>query len=223
MTTRRTKVGARKAGGKVRLFSILVVIFLTVGIAGWAWYESQNQKDPDTNLVSELAPAQVLAPSPTNRPVKIQAEIPQQLTDEQRFGLWVVAQVLDDPNRWVGKPLVEMSENDRQVFIALILTESSFQQFAQDGTTLDSGIDCDGLAQLCNDEAVCDPTVRWNPFENAYCGAAYFKELVEKWEGDYSSAIAEYKGAVDTLPDGRSVPNPKHEVVELLFDYLSLQ
>ena len=223
MTPRRTNVGARKAGGKARLFLVLVVIALTTGAVSWVFLENQDSKTSDTVLVSELFPAQAAAPSPTNRPVKIQAEIPQQLTDEQRFGLWVVAQVLDDPNRWVGKPLVEMSENDRQVFTALILTESSFQQFAQDGTTLDSGIDCDGLAQLCNDEAVCDPSVRWNPFENTYCGAVYFKELVEKWNGNYATAVAEYKGALDTLPNGQTVPNPKHEVVELLFDYLSLQ
>lgn len=217
MTTHRTG----KASGKLRLFLILTVIFLTAGIVGWIWY----QQEPNTKLVSELYPAKMVtpSPSPTNRPVRLVAEIPKQLTDEQLFGLWVVEQVLEDPQKWVGKSKVRMSENDRQVFVALILTESSFLQFAEDGATLDSGIDCDGLAQLCNNPAVCNPNLRWNPFENAYCGAAYFKNLVEKWDGNYAKAIAEYKGAIKTLPNGRTIPNPDHPAVGMLFDFISVR
>jgi soluble lytic murein transglycosylase-like protein len=139
------------------------------------------------------------------------------------WGLWVVEAVLDDPERYVGEPKVEMSENDRQVFIALIMTESSFRQFAEDGSTLDSGIDCDGLAQICANPAIMDPALRWNPMENVYAGAKYFANLLDKWDGNYAMAIAEYKGAINTLPSGQTRPNPDHPVVSDLFDHLSLR
>jgi len=166
MTTHRTIARKGKKGGfRVRLFLILATIVTVVGLVGWIWYDQDSSSDGVASKPRDVVQTVTINPTPTNRPIKLAAEIPQQLTDEQRFGLWVVEQVLDDSEKWVGEPTIEMSENDREVFIALILTESSFRQFDEDGSTLDSGIDCDGLAQLCNDPAVCSPEERWNPFE----------------------------------------------------------
>jgi len=224
MTTRRTTTKTHKTGGKIRLFLILIVIAVTAGIVGWVFYsQEEDAKEIRNEVVTTVDTAITVPPIPTNRPIQLMAVIPDALSDEQRFGVGVVEQVLDDPERWVGEPTIEMSENDRQVFVALILTESSFRQFGEDGSTLDSGIDCDGLAQLCNDLTVCNPENRWNPFENVYCGARYFKELVEKWDGNYSLAVAEYKGAINTLPNGQTTPNPDHPAVRDLFAHLSLR
>ena len=221
MTRRITS--AQRTGGKWRRFLVIPIIILVMGLVGIVLWYSQDTDEAQQEVSQPQAGETITAfPSPTNRPVDLKAIIPSTLSDEQRFGIWVVEQVLDDPERWVDREKVEMSDNDRQVFFALILTESSFIQFADDGSTLDSGIDCDGLAQLCNNPAVCDPEARWNPFENVYCGMRYFKELVEKWTGDYAMAIAEYKGAIEKR-NGKTVPIPDHPVVQELFDHLALR
>lgn len=226
MTTHRTTKRSHRFG-RIRFFLIIAVIAVVTVTLGWAF----KSQDKDVHEVRNDTPVEAISqpvqpeivPFPTNRPISIKAVIPPLLSDEQRYGLWVVEQVLDDPERWVQKEKVEMSENDQQVFIALILTESSFRQFAEDGSTIDSGIDCDGLAQLCNNPAVCNPDDRWNPFENVYCGARYFHELIEKWDGNYTMAVAEYKGAINTLPSGQTTPNPDHPAVSDLFTHLSLR
>ena len=219
--TRRTD--SPRMSGKTRIILILVILAIVTSLVGMAYWYSQNADETQQEVSQPPVEETNISTAPTNRPVNLKAIIPSSLSDEQRFGIWVVEQVLDDPERWVEKEKVEMSDNDQQVFIALILTESSFRQFADDGSTLDSGIDCDGLAQLCNNPAVCPPDDRWNPFENVYCGMRYFKELVEKWSGDYGMAVAEYKGAINKRADGTTVPNPEHSVVQDLFDHLALR
>ena len=169
MADRRTQ--PRRRGYSRMLIVFIIVIVAVVGTV-YLW---SNQED---QLIAELSPATTQNPSadlvedmPINRPIELEVVLPT-LSDEQRWYLRMVEQVLDDPQKWVGKPELDFSENDRVLFLALILTESSFYQFDDQGRTLDSGIGCVGLAQLCKDPNVCDPLLRWNPLENIYCGAA---------------------------------------------------
>ena len=208
--TRRTQ-----ARGRLRPLLILAVAALTVGLVAWVWNHQAANRHDEIQISSEPTPLASVHQIP--RSLKIEVVVPATLTDEQRWYEAVIERVLDDPERWVGKPSLDLSDNDQAIFLSLIMTESSFQQFDADGNTLDSGIDCDGLAQLCDNPAVCDPDLRWNPFENVYCGASYFKTLVTKWDGDYAMAVAEYKGALDTLPSGETAPNPDHPAVRSVF------
>ena len=213
--------------GKTRLILILVIIGLVTSLVGLVYrygYLDTNETRNIEGSTGQMTPNP--HPSPTNRPVKIVAEIPSNLTDEQRWYKEVVEMILDDPERWVGKKEVVMSDNDRQVFIVLMMTESSLYQFDENGNTLDSGIDCDGIGQVCTDLCDRDPKddtdLRYNPFENVYCALDYFASLIKKWDGNYAMAVAEYKGAIEKR-NGKTVPIPDHPVVQELFDHLALR
>ena len=221
MATHRTSKQARI--GKLRLFLMLIVVATVIGAVGWVWNNQEpDQNSQETTTVGSPPLVQQIVAATSNRPLSIEAIIPA-LSEEQQWYKWLVEQVLDDPERWVQKDPLSFSENDRQLFISLILTESSFSQFDDDGSTLDSGIDCDGLAQICANPALMDPAMRWNPMENVYAGARYFEDLIEKWDGDYSMAVAEYKGALNKMPDGRTIPNPDHPAVQSVFANIRLR
>lgn len=213
--TRRTQ-----KRGKLSLVLILVVTAVTVGLVAWVW----NHQGTDRKDEVQISPQPTSLESVGQIPRSVKVEfVPVFLTDEQSWYKWMTEQVLKDPQRWVNKPYLELSDNDKAIFLSLVLTESSFVQFDETGTTIDSGIDCDGLAQLCDNPAVCDPDLRWNPMENVYCGARYFKSLVDKWNGDYAMAVAEYKGALNQLPSGETTPNPDHTAVRSVFANVTLR
>lgn len=188
-------------------------------------------------LVGALVPTDHSHDQPS---IKIVAEIPQLSLVQQCTLDNVILPILDDPS-FIGRAKIQIDENTRAVFLALLFTESSYLQWYPRGDETDcsflwqphdpseivtSGVVWEGtqfwgIGQV--GEGLCDPLDWRDPWHNVYCAEDYFVRLVRIYDGDFTKAIAAYKGAADATPDGEVVVNPQHPHVRTLFeDYLTL-
>lgn len=175
---------------------------------------------------------------------QIRANIPQLDAVQQCMVDRVTLPVIADPESSVRQPKIVTDANTLQVWMQLLFTESSFYQWEPRGdeNTEDcafiwenhegwelrnSGPDpcgpglCVGLGALSDSLGVSDSD-RADPFQNAYESLRYFVGLVEDYDGDFTKAVAAYKGARNTLADGTVVVNPMHPHVVMLFDQLTI-
>jgi hypothetical protein len=172
--------------------------------------------------------------------IKIVAEIPQLSLVQQCTLDNVILPILDNPQPIIGRGKLEVDENTRTVFLALLFTESGYQQWYPRGDETDcsflwephdpseiqtsgvvwNGTQFWGIGQV--GEHLCDPLDWHDPWQNTYCSWDYFVWLVREYDGDFTKAVAAYKGAVNEAPNGEMVVNTQHPHVLMLFDHLTL-
>jgi hypothetical protein len=211
VTTHRTKGRYYRPGRKLSFLILIAVVALGTTV-GWTFYSGEK----DVNEAVQQQTDAASAPVPTNRPITLKAVLPP-LSTEQTYYLKIVRREMAAANSWL-----QLSPNDQEVFVALMLTESSLRPFDNEGEPVESSMGCLGLGQICN-LSIMDPELRGDPEENAKAAATYFAELLKESDGDYSLAIAKYKGAFDTDgTTGQVIYNRSHDHVLSVFAFLRL-
>jgi len=219
MTQRTTTRPVRK-GRRGTQVSLLIFFVLAAGVLIYMhpWSSSAPQDE-----AVEIAPATL----PTERQLRIETIFPP-LSEEQQWNVILVDMVLADPapfvGRWIPNPEpISLSENELAFVKAMALRESSLVHFDEAGWAKDSGIDCDGILQICNDPNICPPDLRWIPTVNIYCGARYFRNLNLVYD-DFWMALAHYQGARKADETGAlTIPDPDNPDIQLIAQYLRIR
>lgn len=98
----------------------------------------------------------------------------------------------------IDRPALDLDDNEIVLWQALFCTEVSCNPWDEHGNAKVSSAGCVGASQICN-MSICGGVTerdRRNPEMSMYLGACYFAELIERYDGDYTLAIAAYKGAL---------------------------
>ncbi|MDP2671511.1 MAG: lytic transglycosylase domain-containing protein [bacterium] len=230
MPTTRTRPAQARQGNKLLANVLVTLAMFAVVWPGIKWAYAHTHKDvptPHARVAGAAAPV-------VQSPIRIEAQIPQLDVVQGCMLSQVITPVLDDFE----------DPNAAQVWLELLFTESSFYHWVPRGTEsadcsfireshenweiLNSGPVacgedlCVGLGQLSSFPEVCDPALRFDPFENVYCSARYFGELVDQYGGDFTKAVAKYKGAVNLTEYGTQIPDTQHPHVLMVFKQLTL-
>ncbi len=220
MTSRTTTRPVRRKPSGARAAILLFFGLATAVVLIMQPWSSDNA--PQTQ-VAEV----VIDPAPAEHQLRIETIFPP-LSEEQQWNVILVDMVLADPapfvGRWIPNPEpIHLSENELAFVKAMALRESSLDHFDENGWAKDSGIDCDGILQICNDPNICPPDLRWIPTVNIYCGARYFRNLNEVYD-DFWMALAYYQGARKPDATGALVlPDPDHPDIQLIAQYLRIR
>jgi hypothetical protein len=136
-----------------------------------------------------------------------------QLDSSQMEIYELVDTVPNNPEKWgldnLGLSSLGLTEIQKEVFKALVHTESLFQHYdPETGEVLTSDYGCKGATQGCNN--VCPREMWLAPTTNVWCGAKTFLSYWNHYDVDANPlnlhlALAGYKGAflmIDTDLDG---------------------
>lgn len=213
----------RKASSTFANIGITVVLAIIVLSVVKAYTDSQKKGTVPQTRVAAVAPMAPLAQPPET----YEAVLPP-LTDEQRWYKLLGELVVKDPQRWVGEwipnpNLSDMTDNDEQVWIGLLVREDSLLQYDNTGETAqpqEENNDCRGLGQICPNPDICPVKLRWIPPVNLYCSARYFEDLVHKYNGGYDMAVAEYEGARKRDANGQltAIPDPTNPDIQKIWE-----
>jgi hypothetical protein len=194
-----------------------MILAVSVGGLSWAFWpkDEADATQPTGSVDAADGDPMVAIPEPTAKPQTLHLELAlPPLSDEQLAWQRAAEAVTICPlcKGIVDQPPIPFTDDERNVFIALLYTESNLRPYNEAGDLLTSEAGCKGIAQLCGHLLTFETAD--NQMWAIYVAADYFKDLLNQSNGDYLMALKSYKGSTDDSTTYQA---------DRTFDYLRLR